>query len=212
MTSRSWFITLEGGEGAGKSTALACMRDWLMRNGHIVEVTREPGGTPLGERVRELLLHSKDVEISADAEVLLMFAARAEHLVRVVRPALARGATVLCDRFTDATYAYQGGGLGVPAERIAALETWVQSALRPDLTLLFDVPVETGLMRAAGRSGAPDRFESRARGFLDRVRETYLERARREPLRIRVIDASRPVNEVEQAVAATLTEFFHGRR
>jgi dTMP kinase len=212
MTRGGVFITLEGGEGAGKSTALAFVRDWLTQAGHSVTVTREPGGTALGERVRELLLHAKEIDICADSEVLLMFAARAEHLAHVVCPALDAGKTVLCDRFTDATYAYQGGGHGVPAERIATLESWVQGTLRPDLTLLFDVPVATGLTRAAGRSGTPDRFESRDRAFLERVRQTYLERAAREPQRMRVIDASRSVADVETSVAAALQEFFHGRR
>ncbi len=200
------FITLEGGEGAGKSTALAFVRHWLERAGHTVQVTREPGGTTLGERIRELLLHAKEIEICPDAEVLLMFAARAEHIARVVRPALDKGATVLCDRFTDATYAYQGGGHGVPTERIAVLESWVQGQLRPDLTLLFDVPVDTGLTRAAERSGTPDRFESRHRDYLERVRRTYLERAAREPKRIHVVDASRSIKEVENRISSILQE------
>jgi dTMP kinase len=201
-------ITLEGGEGAGKSTALTFMRDWLTRGGYAVEVTREPGGTMLGERVRELLLHAEKIDISPDTEVLLLFAARAEHLERVVRPALEKGVTVLSDRFTDATYAYQGGGHGVATERIAALESWVQGELRPDLTLLFDVPVETGLTRAAERRATFDRFESRDRDFLERVRHAYLERAASEPKRIRTIDASRPLGEVERSIAAVLREFF----
>ncbi len=209
---RGLFITLEGGEGAGKSTALTFMRDWLTRKGYTVKVTREPGGTTLGERVRELLLHAREIEISPETEVLLLFAARAEHLARVVRPALEKGMTVLSDRFTDATYAYQGGGHGVPIERIAALESWVQGELRPDLTLLFDVPVETGLTRAAGRRVTPDRFESRDRGFLERVRHAYLNRAASEPARIRTIDASRPLAEVESSVVAILREFFRGGR
>jgi len=209
---RGWFITLEGGEGAGKSTVLAIVQRWLDEAGYDVEVTREPGGTPLGERVRGLLLHEKEIDISADCETLLMFAARAQHLAQVIRPALDAGRTILCDRFTDATYAYQGGGHGVAADRIAALESWVQDTLRPDLTLLFDVPVETGLVRAASRRGTPDRFESRNLDFLQRVRASYLERARREPRRMRVIDASRPLGEVETAVTSALKEFFHAHR
>ncbi len=208
---RGFFITLEGGEGAGKSTALAFVRNWLAQAGQQVEVTREPGGTALGERVRDLLLHAKEIEISPDTEVLLMFAARAEHLVRIVRPALAKGMTVLCDRFTDATYAYQGGGHGVPQERVAVLETWVQADLRPDLTLLFDVPVEIGLTRAKGRNATPDRFESRHHDYLGRVRRTYLERAAREPKRIRVIDATHSVEDVERNVVMVLEEFFSAR-
>ena len=165
----------------------------------------------MGERIRELLLHAKEIEISPDAEVLLLFAARAEHLTRVVRPALERGATVVCDRFTDATYAYQGGGHGVPIERIATLESWTQGELRPDLTLLFDVPVDVGLVRAASRHSAPDRFEGREGGFLERVRHAYLERAHREPQRFRVVDASRSVSEVEAALTRALQEFCHGK-
>jgi dTMP kinase len=208
-TKRGRFITLEGGEGAGKSSILAFMRDWLGQHGHTVHVTREPGGTALGERIREILLHAKDIEISPDAETLLMFSARAEHLARVIRPALDKGATVVCDRFTDATYAYQGGGHGVSAERIAVLESWTQQELRPDLTLLFDVPVDTGLQRA-GRRGDPDRFESRNREYLERVRRAYLQRAAAEPKRMRIVDASRSVQDVEQAVAAILQEFIDG--
>jgi len=206
------FITIEGGEGAGKSSMLDFIRDWLKRQGQTVCVTREPGGTALGERVRELLLHAKEIDIAPDSEILLMFAARAEHIAHVIRPALERRATVLCDRFTDATYAYQGGGHGVPAERIAALESWVQRELRPDLTLLFDVPVDIGLARAAGRSGAPDRFESRNRDYLERVRQTYLQRAAKEPQRMRIIDASRSVKDVEQSVSSVLAEFFNAKR
>lgn len=212
MTTRGRFITLEGGEGAGKSTALEFMRDWLSKHGHSVLATREPGGTPLGERVREVLLHAKEIEISPDTEVLLMFAARAQHLNQIVRPALQKGLTVLCDRFTDATYAYQGGGHGVPMTRIAAMEAWVQGDFHPDLTLLFDIPVTAGLMRAAGRNtGAPDRFESREQDFLERVRQTYLERARHEPSRIKVIDASRPIDDVQKNISAILERTIGGK-
>lgn len=209
--AHGYFITVEGGEGAGKSTMLASMRDWLTRAGHHVVVTREPGGTELGERVRDVLLHARDLQISADAEALLMFAARAEHLEWLIRPALAAGKTVLCDRFTDATYAYQGGGRGLRAERIAQLEAWVQGALRPNLTLLLDVPVEVGLKRAGERS-APDRFEREQREFFERVRATYLERARQEPQRLRVVDASKPRADVERQIHAILTEVVGDRR
>lgn len=212
MSQRGFFITLEGGEGAGKSTALAFVRDGLTRAGHTVQVTREPGGTALGERVREILLHAKEIEITPDTETLLMFAARAEHLARVVRPALDHGTTVLCDRFTDATYAYQGGGHGMATERIAALESWVQGDLRPDLTLLFDIPVELGLKRAALRNSTPDRFESRQRDYLERVRQAYLERARLEPTRVRIIDATRSIAEVEASLESVLQEFVRARR
>lgn len=203
MTRRGWFITLEGGEGAGKSTNLTCVQRWLESHGHLVVVTREPGGTKLGERVREILLHARDLDISAEVEVLLVFAARAEHLRNVIRPALAQGKTVLCDRFTDATYAYQGGGRGIPGERIAAIEQWVQGDLRPDLTLLLDVPVDLGLARANQRS-APDRFEREQREFFERVRACYRERAEAEPARMRLIDASLAPPEVERQLTTIL--------
>jgi dTMP kinase len=200
---RGWFITLEGGEGAGKSTSLAFVRRWLEQAGHTVVMTREPGGTPLGERVREILLHARDLDIATEGEALLMFAARAQHLSQVILPALAQGAAVVCDRFTDATYAYQGGGRGLPAGRIAALETWVQGDLRPDLTLLLDVPVAVGLARAKGR-GEPDRFEREEQEFFERVRNCYRARAAAEPGRIRIVDASPSPSEVERQIAAIL--------
>jgi dTMP kinase len=173
-------------------------------------VTREPGGTELGERVRDILLHSKQLHITPESEMLLMFAARSEHLAKVIRPALAAGKVVLCDRFTDATYAYQGGGRGLPAERIAAIESWVQGDLRPDLTLLFDVPVEAGRARA-GQRGEPDRFEREDHVFFTRVHAAYLARAQAEPGRMRVIDASRALPQVEQQIASVLEELVHGR-
>ncbi len=209
--AQGFFITVEGGEGAGKSTMLAFMRDWLVKAGRGVVVTREPGGTPLGERVRDILLHARELHMTAETEALLMFAARAEHLERVIRPALDAGKTVLCDRFTDATYAYQGGGRGLSAERIAQLEAWVQGALRPNLTLLLDVPVDVGLKRANQRS-EPDRFEREQQEFFERVRATYLERARREPQRLRVIDASRTPEEVQQQIVGVFAEIGSGRR
>ena len=208
--SRGLFITLEGGEGAGKSTNLVFIRQWLHREGREVVVTREPGGTELGERVRDILLHSTHLHITPESEMLLMFAARSEHITKVIRPALAAGKVVLCDRFTDATYAYQGGGRGLSPERIAAIENWVQGDLRPDLTLLFDVPVEAGRERAGQRS-EPDRFEREENDFFTRARKTYLDRAAREPARMRVIDASRALEQVERQIAAVLQEFVHGR-
>lgn len=204
------FITLEGGEGAGKSTNLVFIRRWLSREGHEVVVTREPGGTELGERVRDILLHSKQLHITPESEMLLMFAARCEHVTKVIRPALAAGKVVLCDRFTDATYAYQGGGRGLAPERIALIENWVQGDLRPDLTLLFDVPVEAGRVRA-GQRGEPDRFERENDDFFAQVRQVYLARAAREPARIHVIDASRSLEQVERQIAVVLEEFVHGR-
>ncbi len=197
------FITVEGGEGAGKTTQLAFMREVLERVGCRVTLTREPGGTALGEEIRALLLGHRHDGMALATETLLMFAARAEHLERVIRPALAAGHWVLCDRFTDATYAYQGGGRGLPLERIAILENWAQGELRPDLTLLFDLPVAVGLARAE-RRGAADRFEREEMAFFERVRAVYLERASRSPNRYRIVNADRPVEAVRAEVAAIL--------
>ncbi len=201
------FITVEGGEGAGKTTQLAFMRDYLERVGCRVTLTREPGGTPLGEEIRSLLLGHRHDGMAMAAETLLMFAARAEHLERVVRPALAAGHWLLCDRFTDATYAYQGGGRGLPPERIAILEEWVQGELRPDLTLLFDLPVAVGLERT-GRRGAADRFEREEADFFERVRAVYLDRAWQHPDRYRIVDAARPVEAVRAEVEAILAAWL----
>ncbi len=208
--SRGLFITLEGGEGAGKSTNLAFAREWLQRVGREVIITREPGGTELGERIRDILLHRHELHMSAESETLLMFAARAEHLTKVIRPALAVGKIVLCDRFTDATYAYQGGGRGISAERIAVLEGWVQGNLQPDLTLLFDISVEAGRQRAGQRS-EPDRFEQENNEFFTRVRMAYLARAASHPQRVRIIDASQSLPRVEQQIAAILEEVLRGQ-
>jgi len=204
--NRGLFITLEGGEGAGKSTSLAFVREHLEQNGKRVVVTREPGGTPPGEKIRELLLHGRE-SMDVDTELLLMFAARAEHLARVIRPALAAGTYVVCDRFTDATYAYQGGGRGVPETRIHILEDWVQQGLRPDLTLLLDIPVEQGLGRAGQRS-APDRFEREKIDFFERVRNCYLAAAANEPQRIRVIDAACDIPQVQAQLRNALAEIL----
>jgi dTMP kinase len=209
--ARGIFITLEGGEGAGKSTCLKFIEAWLRQAGKNVVVTREPGGTEVGEKIREILLHARDLAMTPETEMLLMFAARAEHLARVIRPALERGQTILCDRFTDATYAYQGGGRGLPEERIAAIEQWVQGDLRPDLTLLLDLPVEAGLQRANSRS-VPDRFEREQRGFFERVRAAYLARAAREPNRLRIVDASKPLESVQQQIGVILDQVIHGIR
>ena len=204
--NRGLFITLEGGEGAGKSTSLAFVRELLEQAGRRVLVTREQGGTPLGEKIRELLLHGRE-NMDVDTELLLMFAARAEHLARVIRPALADSVCVVCDRFTDATYAYQGGGRGVPKARIRALEDWVQQGLRPDLTLLLDIPVEQGLGRAGQRS-APDRFEREKIDFFERVRNRYLAAAASEPRRIRVIDAACDIPQVQAQLRNALEEIL----
>lgn len=203
------FITVEGGEGAGKTTQLAFIREYLERAGYQVVLTREPGGTALGEEIRALLLGHRHDGMTPATETLLMFAARAEHLKRVIRPALAAGCWVLCDRFTDATYAYQGGGRGVSPERIAVLEDWVQGELRPDLTLLFDLPVAAGLERA-GRRGAADRFEREKADFFERVRAAYLERAWRDPDRHRIVNAARPVETVRTEVESILARWLEG--
>ncbi|MBB2496390.1 dTMP kinase [Aquipseudomonas ullengensis] len=201
------FITLEGPEGAGKSTNREYLAARLREQGIDVLLTREPGGTPLAERIRELLLAPSDEAMAADTELLLVFAARAQHLAEVIRPALARGAVVLCDRFTDATYAYQGGGRGLSMERIAALESFVQGDLRPDLTLVFDLPVEVGLARAAAR-GRLDRFEQEGQGFFEAVRQTYLQRAAATTSRCRILDASQSLGAVQQSIDALLPEIL----
>lgn len=200
---RGRFITLEGIEGVGKSTHLACIADWLKRQGHEALITREPGGTKTGEAIREVLLHGKDMQIDAATELLLMFAARAQHLQQVVRPALANGIYVVCDRFTDATYAYQGGGRGLSMDDIRLLEQFVQRGLQPDLTLLFDASVRTGLSRA-NRRGEADRFEAETVGFFERVRRVYLERARAEPGRFRLIDAEASIEAVGKQLVHVL--------
>jgi dTMP kinase len=201
------FITLEGPEGAGKSTNREYLAARLRAEGIAVLLTREPGGTPLAERIRELLLAPSDESMHADTELLLVFAARAQHLAQVIRPALARGEIVLCDRFTDATYAYQGGGRGLSHERIAALENFVQGELRPDLTLIFDLPVEVGLARASAR-GRLDRFEQEGRTFFDAVRSTYLNRASAEPARYRLVDAALSLPQVQHSLDALVPEML----
>ncbi|MCQ4347861.1 dTMP kinase [Pseudomonas stutzeri] len=201
------FITLEGPEGAGKSTNRDYLAERLRAAGCDVLLTREPGGTPLAERIRELLLAPSDEPMAADTELLLVFAARAQHLAQVIRPALAAGRVVLCDRFTDATYAYQGGGRGLPLERIAQLESFVQGELRPDLTLVFDLPVEIGLARAAAR-GRLDRFEQEAQAFFEAVRQTYLARARLAPQRYRLLDAAQPLAAVQGQLDGLLPELL----
>ncbi|KPW63559.1 dTMP kinase [Pseudomonas amygdali] len=205
------FITLEGPEGAGKSTNREYLAAQLRAQGVQVLLTREPGGTPLAERIRELLLAPSDEAMSADTELLLVFAARAQHLAEVIRPALARGEVVLCDRFTDATYAYQGGGRGLSQQRIAVLEEFVQGDLRPDLTLVFDLPVEIGLSRAAAR-GRLDRFEQEGRVFFDAVRSTYLQRAKADPARYRLVDAAQPLADVQASLDALLPQLLELRR
>jgi dTMP kinase len=202
MPARGRFITLEGVDGAGKSTHVAFIADALRARGASVVATREPGGTPLAEKLRELVL---DMPMSHDSEVLLMFAAREEHVNDVIRPALARGDWVLCDRFTDATFAYQGGGHGVDAARIGTLAQWVHADCQPDVTLLFDVPVEVSrarLARAAQHGRALDKFEREHDDFIRRVRDVYHARARAEPGRFRIIDSTRPLAAVRAELLA----------
>jgi dTMP kinase len=211
---RGRFITFEGGEGAGKSTQIARAAEWLRARGVEVVLTREPGGTPRAEQLRRLLLERDAEPMPPSCELLLMFAARATHLDNLVRPAVARGAWVLCDRFTDATYAYQGGGRGLPKAQVDALVAVVHGGFWPDLTVLLDLPVATGLARASQRNGAggPDRFESEQQAFFERVRATYLERARAEPGRFRVIDASRSIDEVTRGIEASLGVLMEASR
>jgi dTMP kinase len=202
---RGRFITFEGIEGVGKSTQLTRAAAWLRDTGREVVVTREPGGTPRAERLRELLLERSAEAMPAACELLLMFAARATHVANLIEPGLARGAWVLCDRFTDATYAYQGGGRGMPGECIDALVALAHPSLSPDLTVLLDAPVAVGLARAGARHGsAPDRFECERQEFFERVRNTYLQRAHSEPQRIRIVDATGAADEVQRAVRSTL--------
>lgn len=199
--SAGLFITLEGGEGAGKSTLQRHIKAWLEQSGIAYITTREPGGTKLAEHVRSLLLHQNESPICAQAELLLMFAARAQNLQETIRPALAAGKLVLCDRFTDASFAYQGGGRELGAEAVARLEAVVHPDLQPDLTLLLDIPVDQGLARK--RDDKPDRIESEQIAFFQRVREAYLQRAEQFPQRITVIDAMQSQQQVaEQAITA----------
>ena len=201
------FITVEGGEGVGKSSQIAHLRALIATRGFEVVTTREPGGTRRAERIRDLLLETSDEPMPASCELLLMFAARATHLENLIRPALARGAWVVCDRYTDASYAYQGGGRGVDPQQITALESFVQGDLRPHLTILLDAPVEVGAARAHIRNdaqGGIDRFEQEQREFFERVRRCYLQRAQEEPERFLVVDASLTREAVAQQIEAGL--------
>jgi dTMP kinase len=203
MAAGARFITFEGIDGAGKSSQIAALVALLQERGCAVEQTREPGGTPLGERLRELLLHEP---MHLDTEAMLMFAARREHLAARIRPALEAGTWVVCDRFTDATYAYQVGGRGLARARFETLEQWVHGGFQPDLTLLFDLPPAVAAARVAGAGGAPDRFEREQQDFFERVRAAYLERARAAPERICVIAADRPPELIRAEVAAIVME------
>ena len=202
--ARGRFISLEGLEGVGKSTHVEFVNGWLRARGFTVLVTREPGGTPEADEIRSTLLKVRGAAFDPMAELLLMFAARALHVKNVIRPALAAGTWVVCDRFTDASYAYQGGGRGVPTARIAALERMVLKGLKPDLTLLLDASVGVGMARVRGRGGL-DRFEQEQEAFFKRVRRVYLARAKREPRRIKIVDAAGGLADVQSEIGAALT-------
>lgn len=201
------FITLEGGEGVGKSTNMEFVSRYLKENGKSVITTREPGGTAVGEKIRRILLDLKTESISDETELLLIFAARAQHLQQIILPSIRSGNWVLCDRFTDASYAYQGGGRGINEAKIEVLENWVQNGYSPDLTLLLDVPIDIGLERA-GKRGALDRFEVEERDFFDRVRQSYLSLSRRYPRRIKVINANQSLVDVQADIADCLNEIL----
>ena len=201
------FITLEGVEGAGKSTAVNFIEDFLTNEGHDVIKTREPGGTVIGEQIREILLKNENHALAYDTELLLVFSARAQHIQEVILPALSSGKIILCDRFTDASYAYQGGGRGIDASRINLLEKWVQGDLRPNLTLLFDLDVSIGMQRTKKRSDA-DRFEREEINFFEKIRNTYLERAKNEPQRFRVINSALSLERVKKQIITILKDFL----
>lgn len=206
MTVRGRFITFEGTEGVGKSTQIANAAEALKHLGVDCIVTREPGGTPMAEAIREVLLAPRDEPVNELTELLLMFAARAQHLHTYILPALEKGQWVLCDRFTDATFAYQGGGRGVPSERIALLETLVQGEMRPDHVVLLDAPVETGMARARQR-GQLDRFEQETVSFFQRIRDTYLARAQAEPARYNIVNAAASLEQVSARVSELMCKF-----
>jgi len=206
MSKRGKFITIEGQDGAGKSTNLAVIERFLTQQKIDFVKTREPGGTPFGENIRELLLSSGDHRIGIMAELLLVFAARAQHIQELIEPTLSQGQWVLCDRFTDTTYAYQGGGRELELDAIASLEQIVQGDLRPDLTVLLDLPVALGESRA-GRRSNPDRFEQQKIEFKQRIRDCYLQMAAEQPQRIKVIDASLSEDEVAQSIIRILNAF-----
>lgn len=205
QNAKGKFITLEGGEGVGKSSNMRFIQTYLEEQGIRCIVTREPGGTPLAEEIREVLLANRDERVAVNTELLLMFAARAQHLAEKILPALAQGIWVLSDRFTDATYAYQSGGREISNEKVATLESFVQEEFRPDLTVLLDAPIEVGMARASKR-GELDRFENEHLEFFDRVRQKYLSRAASEPERFAVVDASQDLEQVQAQIAKVLSD------
>lgn len=204
VSKKGLFITLEGMDGAGKSTHIPNIVSQIQAYGHEVVCTREPGGTPLGEELRALLLHKP---MHPETETLLMFAARREHIANVIMPAIEKGACIISDRFTDATYAYQAGAKSVSVEKIQQLETWVQGTLQPDLTILFDVPVAVSLERLA-LARSPDKFEREGADFFEKLRHAYLERAKNNPARFRVINANQALNVVKSEVKVIVENFF----
>lgn len=205
--NRGQFITIEGIEGVGKTTAMDFLHNQLLQYGVNLAVTREPGGTEIAEKIRRLLLAHHDEIMARDAELLLMFAARAQHIANLIEPNLSRGHWVLCDRFTDASFAYQGGGRGISTDRIESLASWTQGDLKPDYVFLLDAPVDIALTRANGRS-KPDRIESEQAAFFEKVRNSYLERANRDTKRYRIIDASLSIEKVERQLKQGLREII----
>ena len=201
------FITVEGTEGVGKSTNMAYVKDWLEAKGHEVIHTREPGGTPFAEEIRELLLSKRAESVDSHTELLLMFAARCQHVYTKIQPALERGVWVLCDRFSDASYAYQGAGRGLGFDKLKELENWALGGFKPDLTLMLDLPIELGLERAQKR-GPVDRFEEEKIEFFSKVRQGYLDIAEAEPGRMKLIDARGTIDEVQQQIKQTLELFY----
>ncbi len=202
------FITVEGGDGAGKSTHIPYLKNLVEQSGFEVLLTREPGGTELGEKLRDILLKSDPIPISDDAELLLMFAARMQHIEEIIKPALNKGSWVICDRFTDATYAYQAGGRGIDQNRIARLEQWVQRGLQPDLTVLLDLPVETGMQRVRSRGEPGDRFEKQKLEFKSAVRRNYLHRANDFSDRIKIVDSSQSLSRVSDEISKVFSTFL----
>ncbi|TQV87393.1 dTMP kinase [Aliikangiella coralliicola] len=205
IASAGKFITLEGSEGVGKTTSLKFIQSFIESAGHKVLVTREPGGTPLAEDLRATLLTNRVEKVEPDTELLLMFAARCQHVNQVIKPALASGTWVVCDRFVDASYAYQGGGRGLGFERIKQLEDWSLNGFGPDMTILLDMSVEDGMTRTRSR-GAPDRFETEKMAFYEKIRKAYLQRARQDSERIHIVDASPDIETVQRSLKQLLQQ------
>lgn len=205
------FISFEGIEGVGKSTQLALVADYLRHKGHDIVVTHEPGGTPLSDSIRQLLLQDHQEDVHSDTELLLMFASRAQHIAQVIKPALTTGKVVLSDRFTDASYAYQGGGRGIDMTRIAQLEQWLETTIYPDLTVLLDAPVEVALARMR-RRGQLDRIESQAQAFFERVRAVYLERANKYPERFCVVNVTADIKTCKTKVVNVIDSFLRKKK